>query len=84
MYSLPYFKEPDQRVVLDFIKEHPFATLIGAGDRGPVATQVPILTDEHRGERLILRAYHARDPITTKPFNKTMKLYVSLPAPTLT
>jgi transcriptional regulator len=70
MYSLPYFKEPDQRVVLDFIKEHPFATLIGAGDRGPVATQVPILTDEHRGERLILRGHIMRNTDHHKAFQQ--------------
>ena len=41
MYDLPYFKERDQQAVLDFIRRHPFAMLIGSHQHAPVATQVP-------------------------------------------
>jgi len=60
MYDLPYFKERDPRVVLDFIREHPFAMLIGAGDDGPMATHVPILMDEREGGRIFLRGHIMR------------------------
>lgn len=60
MYNLPYFKEKDPRVVLDFIHQHPFAMLIGAGDKGPMATQVPILMDEGNGGRVFLRGHIMR------------------------
>lgn len=51
MYSLPYFKEKDPAIVLQFIREHPFAFLSGCdADNKPVATQVPVFIDEREGE----------------------------------
>lgn len=50
MYSLPYFKEKDQQVVLDFIRQHPFAFIAGCSEEGkPVATQIPVFIDERDG-----------------------------------
>lgn len=51
MYDLPYFKEQDATVVLQFVKENPFAFLCGcdAGNK-PVATQVPVFIDEKEGK----------------------------------
>ncbi len=51
MYNLPYFKEKDQQVVLEFIRQHPFAFLAGCSeDSKPVATQVPVFIDEREGK----------------------------------
>jgi len=51
MYNLPYFKEKDQRVVLDFIRQHPFAFIAGCSeDDKPVATQIPVFIDERDGK----------------------------------
>ena len=51
MYNLPYFKEKDQQVVLEFIHQHPFAFLAGCSENGkPVATQVPVFIDEREGK----------------------------------
>ena len=51
MYNLPYFKEQDQQVVLDFIRQHPFAFIAGCSDDGkPVATQIPVFIDERDGK----------------------------------
>jgi transcriptional regulator len=51
MYSLPYFKEKEKEVVLQFIKEHPFAFLTGCDENNkPVATQVPLFIDEREGK----------------------------------
>ena len=51
MYNLPYFKEKDQQVVLDFIHQHPFAFLAGCSEDGkPVATQVPVFIDSREGK----------------------------------
>jgi transcriptional regulator len=51
MYNLPYFKEQDRAVVMQFIKTHPFATLIGVGNNNcPAATQVPLFIDEREGK----------------------------------
>lgn len=51
MYNLPYFKEKDQQVVLDFIRQHPFAFIAGCSEDGkPVATQIPVFIDEREGK----------------------------------
>lgn len=47
MYKLPYFTEPDVKLVIEFMRAHPFVTLCGADAQGkPVATQVPVFIDE--------------------------------------
>jgi transcriptional regulator len=50
MYNFSYFKEKDGEVVMQFMREHPFAMLIGC-DAGntPVATQVPLFIEEREG-----------------------------------
>ena len=51
MYNLPYFKEDDQGVVLEFMRTHPFVFLTGCDlDNKPVATQVPVFIDERDGK----------------------------------
>lgn len=47
MYNVPIYKEIDQQVILDFLKEYPFALITGIGSDGkPVATQIPFLIEE--------------------------------------
>jgi len=47
MYSLPYFKEKDPKLVMEFIHDHPFAFITGCSDEGkPVATQIPVFIEE--------------------------------------
>ena len=59
MYSLPYFKEQDPQVVMQFMREHPFAMLVGCAGDKPVATQVPFLI-EQRGNKLFLLGHIMR------------------------
>lgn len=54
MYNIPYFKEQDQQVVLDFMKAHPFVMLIGSANDIPVATQVPVIIEERGGKLFLL------------------------------
>ncbi len=50
MYDLPYYKEEDKQVIIDFIHQHPFAFLSGCGeDNKPVATQLPVFIEERKG-----------------------------------
>jgi transcriptional regulator len=57
MYNLPYYKEKDEAVVLDFMKQHSFAILMGVDDQQkPVATQIPFLFAEDNGQ-LLLRGH---------------------------
>ena len=54
MYDLPYHKEPDEQAVRRFIREHPFACLVGCdADGRPVATQVPVLFEEIEGRNVL-------------------------------
>jgi transcriptional regulator len=51
MYNLSYFKEEDKAVVLQFVKEHPFAFITGCDEANkPVATQIPVFIDEREGK----------------------------------
>lgn len=57
MYNLPYYKEKDAAIVLEFMKQHPFAMLIGVdSEQKPVATQIPFLFVEKEGQ-LYLRGH---------------------------
>lgn len=68
MYNLPYFKEQDPAVVMQFIKEHPFAFLCGVdADHKPVATQIPVFTDERYG-KLFLSGHMMRNTDHHKAF----------------
>lgn len=50
MYNLPYFKEDDEKVVLQFIHDHPFAFICGCNEkREPVATQIPVFIENRDG-----------------------------------
>jgi transcriptional regulator len=70
MYDLPYFKEREQQVVLDFIRQHPFAMLIGSSSRGPMATQVPVLIEIRDGKQLFLRGHMMRNTDHHKAFQE--------------
>lgn len=51
MYNLPHFKSQHPARLIDFMRAYPFAMMIGVGgDRLPVATQVPVFTDERDGK----------------------------------
>ena len=60
MYSLPYYKEKNKQVLLDFIKQHPFATVIGSANNIPAATQIPLLIEE-RGAKLVFKGHFMRN-----------------------
>lgn len=49
MYNLHPFKEHDPAIVIEFMKQHPFAMVIGCADDRPVATQLPLLLEERDG-----------------------------------
>lgn len=68
MYNLPYFKESDQNVVLEFMRAHPFVFLTGCdADNKPVATQIPVFIDE-RDEKLFLSGHMMKQTDHHKAF----------------
>ena len=51
MYNLPYYKETDEELVKQFVRDHPFAFIAGSDtENKPVATQVPVFIDEREGK----------------------------------
>ena len=61
MYNLPYYKEKKSERLLSFMADHPFVVLSGSTEEGiPVATQVPVLLDEHHGRAVSIGALHAQ------------------------
>lgn len=70
MYNLPYFKEKDHQVLLDFIHKHPFAFMAGCTEDGkPVATQVPVFIEERDG-RMYLSGHIMKNNDHHKAFEK--------------
>ncbi len=70
MYNLPYFKEKDANVVLDFIHQHPFAFIAGCDEnKKPVATQIPVFIEE-RGGRLFLSGHMMKNSDHHKAFSQ--------------
>ncbi len=68
MYNLPYFKEQDGEVVLEFMRQHPFVFLSGVDENNkPVATQVPVFIDEKDG-KLFLTGHIMRNTDHHKAF----------------
>jgi transcriptional regulator len=81
MYNLPHFKEKDNAVITDFMKQHPFAMLIGVGaDNGPVATQIPILIKEREGQ-LYLQGHMMRQTDHCKAFEMHQQALVVFTGP---
>ncbi len=67
MYNLPYYKENDRHVIVDFIRQHSFAMLIGSAGNVPAATQIPILVEE-RNENIVLKGHFMRNTDHHKAF----------------
>jgi transcriptional regulator len=81
MYNLPYFKEKDKEVVLQFIHQYPFAFLTGCSETGePVVTQVPVLIEEREG-KLFLTGHIMRQTDHHKVFEKNPNALVVFTGP---
>jgi transcriptional regulator len=80
MYNLPHFKEKDQQAVVDFMKQHPFAMLIGNADNKSFATQIPLLFEE-RDDKMILLGHMMRKQDHQKAFEKNPDVLVVFTGP---
>ncbi len=70
MYNLPYFKEEDQQVVLEFIHKNPFAFITGCNEKNePVATQIPVFVEEREG-KLFMTGHMMKQTDHHKAFEK--------------
>jgi len=81
MYNLPYFKEGDQEVVLEFMRKHPFVFLTGVDEESkPVATQVPVFIDERDG-KLFLTGHIMRNNDHHKAFERNPNVLAVFTSP---
>ena len=67
MYNLPQYKEKDQSVLVEFMKQHSFALLIGSANNIPAATQIPIIVEE-RDNVIFLKGHFMRNTDHHKAF----------------
>ena len=83
MYNLPYFKEHDPQVVIDFMREHPFAFMSGADEHNkPVVTQVPVFIDERDG-KYYLTGHIMRNSDHHKAFEKNPNVLCVFTSPSV-
>ncbi len=78
MYKIPDFTEMDSEKVLQFMKQHAFVVLTGNNGLESVATQVPVLVEEHNGQ-IILRGHIMRNTDHFEAFaanNKVLVLFM--------
>ena len=70
MYHVPYFKTIEQTRVIQFMREHPFVTIVGTDTTGScVASHVPVLIEE-RDNKLFLLGHFMRKQEHTIAFEK--------------
>ncbi|MCA8990352.1 MAG: FMN-binding negative transcriptional regulator [Planctomycetaceae bacterium] len=51
MYIPPAFKEDDPQRIVEFLRQHPFATLISTNGAAPIASHVPLLHIPGTGDK---------------------------------
>lgn len=70
MYNYPHYKEPDSEKVIEFMRGHPFVTLIGCDNNKRIeATQIPVLIQEKEG-RLFICGHIAKKSDHHKAFEE--------------
>jgi len=68
MYNYPHYKEQNKGKVIEFMRSHPFVTLIGCDSKGRIeATQIPVLVEE-REEKILIHGHIARKSDHHKAF----------------
>jgi transcriptional regulator len=70
MYNYPHYKEQDKSKVIEFMRNHPFITLIGCDKDGRIeATQVPVFVEE-REQKLFISGHIAKKSDHHKAFEE--------------
>lgn len=81
MYHKPYFKEKDEKEILQFMQQHPFVILCGSDRNGvPEATHIPILIDQ-RNDKLFLIGHISRKSSHHKAFEANSNVLVIFTGP---
>jgi transcriptional regulator len=70
MYDYPHYKEHDKEKVIEFMRSHPFITLIGCDSNGRIeVTQVPVLIEE-QDEKIFIHGHLAKKSDHHKAFEE--------------
>lgn len=80
MYGMSHFTETDRNYVIDFMKVHPFTTLLGSDGSASVATQLPMLISQVN-EDIILRGHMMRNTDHYKAIEKNNDVLVLFTGP---
>ena len=80
MYKFPYYTEPDQQKVINFMKENAFALITGMGENYPVATQVPVVVEMKEG-KMFLQGHLMRKTDHHLAFEKNNNVLVLFTGP---
>ena len=76
MYNYPHYKEHDKKKILEFMRQHPFVTLIGCDKNSRIeSTQIPVLT-EQREEKFFIHGHIARKSDHEKAFGQNSNVLV--------
>lgn len=74
MYDYPHYKEHDREKIIRFMRDHPFATLIGNRQNGRIeATQVPVTVEERDG-KIFIRGHIAKKSDHHRAFEENAKV----------
>lgn len=80
MYDLPHYKEPDQEVLLQFMRDHPFAMIIATANNSAYATQLPLLIDK-RPDAFYLKGHMMRKQDHQQAFENNPEALVIFTGP---
>ena len=74
MYNYPHYKEHDKEKILEFMRQHPFVTLIGCDKNSRIeATQIPVLVEEKEG-KIFIHGHIARKSDHEKAFEQNQNV----------
>ena len=80
MYKLPYFTEPDEEKVFDFMQKNSFAIIIGIYDNFPVSTHVPLEIKKENG-KIIFTSHIMKETDHYKAFSENENVLVIFTGP---
>lgn len=81
MYDYPQYKEEDRGKVIEFMKQHPFVSLIGVNADGRIElTQIPVLVDDIDGE-IIISGHIAKKTTHHKAFMDNAEVLMLFSSP---
>jgi transcriptional regulator len=80
MYKFPYFTEPDEEKVFDFMQKNSFAIITGILNNVPVATHVPLEIKKIEG-KLVLTGHIMKGTDHYKAFSENEKVLVIFSGP---